>query len=77
MESAWAGGWRGAYTFESGFHEPFVLFGFMAAVTTVVEFCPGVLILPQRQTALVAKQAVEVDVLSAEPPPARTSPPGD
>src|SRR5260370_673113 len=51
------GGWRGAYTFESGFQEPFVLFGYMAAVTTRLEFCPGVIILPQRQTALVAKQA--------------------
>jgi probable F420-dependent oxidoreductase len=58
------GGWRGAYTFESGFHEPFVLFGFMAAVTTRLEFCPGVIILPQRQTALVAKQAASLDVLS-------------
>jgi probable F420-dependent oxidoreductase len=58
------GGWRGAYTFESGFHEPFVLFGFMAGVTTRLEFCPGVLILPQRQTAVVAKQAATLDVLS-------------
>jgi probable F420-dependent oxidoreductase len=59
------GGWRGAYTFESGFHEPFVLFSFMAAVTTRLEFVPGVIILPQRQTALVAKQAASLDVLSA------------
>src|SRR5438477_12631584 len=58
------GGWRGAYTFESGFHEPFVLFAFMAAVTTRLEFFPGVIILPQRQTALVAKQAASLDVLS-------------
>jgi probable F420-dependent oxidoreductase len=58
------GGWRGVYTFESGFHEPFVLFGFMTAATTHLEFCPGVLILPQRQTALVAKQAASLDVLS-------------
>ena len=58
------GGWRGAYTFESGFHEPFVLFSFMAAVTSQIEFCPGVLILPQRETALVAKQAATLDVLS-------------
>jgi len=58
------GGWRGAYTFESGFHEPFVLFGFMAAVTSRLEFVSGVIILPQRQTALVAKQAATVDVLS-------------
>ena len=57
------GGWHGVYTFENSFHEPFVLFGFMAAVTTRLEFCPGVLILPQRQTALVAKQAATLDVL--------------
>lgn len=59
------GGWRGPYTFETSFHEPFVLFAFMAAVTTRLEFSPGVLILPQRQTALVAKQAASLDVLSA------------
>ncbi len=58
------GGWRGVYTHESSFHEPFVLFGFMAAVTTRLEFCPGVVILPQRQTALVAKQAASLDVIS-------------
>ena len=58
------GGWRGAYTFESGFHEPFVLFGFMAAATSRIEFVPGVLILQQRETALVAKQAATLDVLS-------------
>jgi len=59
------GGWRGVYTFESGFHEPFVLFSFMAGLTSRIEFCPGVLILPQRQTALVAKQAASLDVVSA------------
>jgi probable F420-dependent oxidoreductase len=48
----------------SRFHEPLVLFGFLAAVTTSVELVTGVLVLPQRQTALVAKQAAEVDVLS-------------
>ena len=57
------GGWTGPYTHETPFHEPFVLFGFMAAVTERVEFCPGVIILPQRQTALVAKQAATLDVL--------------
>ena len=46
------------------YHEPFVLFGFMAAVTTRVELMTAVLVLPQRQTALVAKQAAELDVLS-------------
>lgn len=56
-------GWRG-YTSDTAFHEVFVLFGYLAAVTTTVELVTGVLVLPQRQTALVAKQATEVDVLS-------------
>lgn len=46
------------------YHEPFVLFGFLAAVTTRIELMTGVLVLPQRQTALVAKQVAEIDVLS-------------
>ncbi len=58
------GGWKGPYTHETPFHEPFVLFGFMAAVTYKIEFCTSVIILPQRQTALVAKQAATLDVLS-------------
>ena len=57
-------GWQGPYTSESVFHEPLVLFGFLAGQTTTLEFASGVLILPQRQTALVAKQAAAVDVLS-------------
>jgi probable F420-dependent oxidoreductase len=56
--------WRGAYTHVSNFHEPLVVFGYMAAVTQSIEFCTSILILPQRQTGLVAKQAAEVDVLS-------------
>ena len=56
--------WRGAYTSETLFHEPFVLFGYLAAVTRQVELVTNVIILPQRQTVLVAKQAAEVDVLS-------------
>jgi probable F420-dependent oxidoreductase len=56
--------WTGPYTSDSAFHEVFVLFGYLAAVTRSVELVTGVLILPQRQTALVAKQAAEVDVLS-------------
>jgi len=56
--------WRGAYTADDMFHEPFVLFGYMAAATYLVELVTGVIILPQRQTVLVAKQAAEVDVLS-------------
>ncbi|MCY3648019.1 MAG: LLM class F420-dependent oxidoreductase [Chloroflexi bacterium] len=54
----------GPYTHESAFHEPFVLFGYLAAITDRVELVTGVIILPQRQTALVAKQAAEVDILS-------------
>ncbi|MFF0338442.1 LLM class F420-dependent oxidoreductase [Kribbella sp. NPDC004875] len=56
-------GWTG-YTDKSLFHEVFVLFGYLAAITTDLELVTGVLVLPQRQTALVAKQAAEVDVLS-------------
>lgn len=56
--------WRGAYSKTDMFHEPFVLFGFLAGVTSRLEFVTGILILPQRQTVLVAKQATEVDVLS-------------
>jgi probable F420-dependent oxidoreductase len=55
--------WR-RYTSADAFHEVFVLFGYLAAVTETVELVTGVLVLPQRQTALVAKQAAEVDVLS-------------
>ncbi len=56
--------WRGPYTHESQFHEPFVLYGYLAGLTRAIELVTGVIILPQRQTALVAKQAAEVDVLS-------------
>lgn len=55
-------GWTG-YTFRDQFHEPFVLFGHLSAFTHL-ELVTGVIILPQRQTALVDKQAAEVDVLS-------------
>ncbi|HEV8641667.1 MAG TPA: LLM class F420-dependent oxidoreductase [Methylomirabilota bacterium] len=57
-------GWKGPYTYRHPFHEPFVLFGFLAAATARVELVTGIIILPQRQTALVAKQAATVDVLS-------------
>ena len=46
------------------FHDPFVLFGYLAGCTNKLGFSTGVLILPQRQTALVAKQAASLDVLS-------------
>ncbi len=55
---------RGPYTEHDPFHEPLVLFGFLAAITQRVELMTGVLILPQRPVALVAKQAVEIDLLS-------------
>ena len=56
-------GWNGPYEIRSTFHEVFVLFGYLAAVTSL-ELVTGVLILPQRQTALVAKQAAQVDLLT-------------
>lgn len=46
--------------------EPFVLLGYLAAVTERIELTTGIIILPQRQTALVAKQAADVDLLSGE-----------
>jgi len=55
-------GWRG-YTQRDMFHEPFVLFGYLAALTHL-ELVTAVIILPQRQTALVAKQAAQVDILT-------------
>jgi probable F420-dependent oxidoreductase len=56
-------GWSGPYDIDTTFHEPLVLFGFLAAVTDV-ELVTGIVILPQRQTVLVAKQAAEVDLLA-------------
>jgi len=53
-----------AYTHKDTFHEPFVLFGYFAAATQRIGLVTGVIILPQRQTVLVAKQAAAVDVLS-------------
>jgi len=58
------GGFRGPYNHDTLFHEPLVLFGYLAGITQRLELVTGILILPQRQTALVAKQAAEVDVLS-------------
>lgn len=55
--------WRGPYNVNTTFHEPFVMFGYLAACTRL-ELVTGVIILPQRQTALVAKQAAEVDLLT-------------
>jgi probable F420-dependent oxidoreductase len=57
------GGWSGPYTFMHPFFEPFILFSYLAGLTHKIEFATGILILPQRQTALVAKQAATLDVL--------------
>jgi probable F420-dependent oxidoreductase len=56
----------GPYTEKDSFHDPFVLFGFAAALSEKLEFVTGVLVLPQRQTALVAQQTADVDLLSRE-----------
>jgi len=56
----------GPYTENHSFHDPFVLFGFAAGLTDKLNFVTGVLCLPQRQTALVAQQAADVDLLSRE-----------
>ena len=58
------GGFQGPYDKDVAFHEPFTFFAFAAAVTTTLELVTTVLVLPQRQTALVAKQAAEVAILS-------------
>ncbi|MDR7545231.1 MAG: LLM class F420-dependent oxidoreductase [Armatimonadota bacterium] len=62
-ETANRPGWQG-YDREDPFHEPFALFGYLAGCTRRLGLATGILILPQRQTALVAKQAAEVDLLS-------------
>jgi probable F420-dependent oxidoreductase len=56
-------GWSGPYDVSTTFHEPLVLFGYLAALTRL-EMVTGIIILPQRQTALAAKQAAEVDLLT-------------
>jgi probable F420-dependent oxidoreductase len=52
------------FTFHDPFHDPFVMFGYLAGITERIGFATGVLVLPQRQTALVARQAADVDLLS-------------
>ena len=54
----------GPYTELDPFHDPFVMFGDLAGITERIGFATGVLVLPQRQTALVARQAADVDLLS-------------
>ena len=56
--------WQGPYSHEDTFHEPLVTFGYLAALTSRIKLVSGIIILPQRQTVLVAKQAAQVDVLS-------------
>ena len=56
-------GWQGPYDIDTTFHEPFVVFGYLAAITSL-ELVTGVIILPQRQSVLVAKQVAEVDLLT-------------
>jgi probable F420-dependent oxidoreductase len=56
--------WKGPYSSESPFHEPLTMLSFMAAITTTLEFSTSIMILPQRQTALLAKQAAELALLS-------------
>ncbi len=59
-----SGGWTGPYTYHHLFHEPLVFFGWVSAFTVRLGLATEILVLPQRQTALVAKQAAEVAVLS-------------
>jgi probable F420-dependent oxidoreductase len=58
-------GWKPPYSHLDNFHEPFILFGYLAGLTKKVELVTGIIILPQRQTVLVAKQAATLDVLSS------------
>ena len=57
-------GWQPPYSHLDTFHEPLVLFAYFAGLTKKIEFATGIIILPQRQTVLVAKQAAALDVLS-------------
>lgn len=57
-------GWQPPYSHLDSFHEPLVLYSYLAGLTKTIELTTGIIILPQRQTVLVAKQAATVDVLS-------------
>ena len=56
----------GPYTEQDPFHDPLIMFAYLAGLTHKLEFATGVIILPQRQTALVAKQVADLDLLSGE-----------
>lgn len=56
--------WPGPYTYKHAFHEPMTLFSYLAGLTKKLQFATGIIILPQRQTALVGKQAANVDVFT-------------
>ena len=56
----------GPYTDQDPFHDPFVMFAYLAGITERIEFVTGILILPQRQTVLAAQQAADLDLLSGE-----------
>jgi probable F420-dependent oxidoreductase len=55
----------GPYTERDPFHDPFVMFAYLAGITERLQFTTGILVLPQRQTAVVARQATDVDLFSA------------
>lgn len=57
------GGWSGPYTYRDPFQEPLVLFSYLAGLTHKLSFISGIIILPQRETVLFAKQAATLDVL--------------
>ncbi|HEY8385756.1 MAG TPA: LLM class F420-dependent oxidoreductase [Porticoccaceae bacterium] len=57
---------NGPYTEKHPFHDPFVMFAYLAGITQRIEFATGILILPQRQTVLVARQAADLDLLSQQ-----------
>jgi len=56
--------WEGPYDYEDPFHEPLTTYSYLARQTDDLAFVTGILILPQRQTALVAKQAAQVDLFT-------------
>src|SRR5262249_55029781 len=65
------------YSHEAVVHEALTLMAYLAAITSRITLATGILILPQRQTALVAKQAAQIDVLSGGGPRLRIGVGGD